>query len=227
MRTSVTASTLLLALALGHAAHADDVPPPSSPPPAAPPPAANPPPSTAPDPHEVPDLPPPTAPKGPRVSPFSLMGGLRLGVILPDPGKLVAPPITAGLDIVGEVGARFLRRLYGSIQFGGSLFISPKSSDKSVSSLMVGTTVGVFTNPDGFGLLPVVGIGYRRISVTDVAGTSLGTGSVDLLLGLALHFKLGKDVRLLPRVDFATGSADGYAHYLFTVGVSGWFNHDF
>lgn len=175
----------------------------------------------------MPDLPPPTVAKAPKVSTFSLMGGLRLGVVLPDPGKIAAPPVSLGIDIVGEVGARFLRYLYGSVQFGGTLFVSPKESDKSVSSWMLGTTVGAFTNPDGFGLLPTIGVGYRRISITDVAGTSLGAGSVDLLVGLALHLKLGKDVRLLPRVDFATGSANDYAHYLFTVGVSGWFNHDF
>jgi hypothetical protein len=200
-------------------------PPPAAPPPAAPPPAATA--TTAPDPHELPDLGPPTAPKVKRISTFSIMGGLRLGLVLPDPGKIAAPPVNLGLDIAGEVGARFLRWFYGGLQFNGTLFISPKESDKSVSTWMLGTSVGAFTNPDGLGLLPTIGVGYRRISVTDVAGTSLGAGSVDLLLGLALHLKIGKDIRLLPRVDFATGTANDFAHYLFTIGVSGWFNHDF
>lgn len=219
MRRCVIASAAVLALALPTVASADEPPPP--------PPNGVVAPAATPDAHEMPDLPPPTTAKQPKVSTFSLMGGLRLGVVLPDPGKIAAPPVTLGLDIVGEAGARFLRYLYGSVQFGGTLFISPKESDKSVSCWMVGTTVGAFTNPDGFGLLPTIGVGYRRISITDVAGTSLSAGSVDLLVGLALHFKLGKDVRLLPRVDFATGSANDFAHYLFTVGVSGFFNHDF
>ncbi len=208
---------------------ADEPPPATSDTTTAPPPAATTTATatTAPDPHEMPDLGPPTAPKAKHVSTFSIMGGLRLGLVLPDPGKIAAPPVTLGLDIVGEAGVRFLRWFYGGLQFGGTLFVSPKESDKSVSAWMLGTSVGAFTNPDGLGLLPTIGVGYRRISVTDVSGTSLGAGSVDLLLGLALHLKLGKDIRLLPRVDFATGSANEFAHYLFTVGVSGWFNHDF
>ena len=187
--------------------------------------ADEPPPAPPADPHEVPDFAPPPPPKK-HESTFSLMGGLRLGVAF-DPGKIAAPKVGPAFDFAGEVGVRFLRFLWGGVQFNGDLFFSPKETDKSISSWLLGTTVGVFTNPNGIGLLPVVGLGYRHVSVTDVSGTSLTGGGVDLLLGLALHLKLTRDVRLLPRVDFATGSINEFAHYLFTVGVSGFFNHDF
>jgi hypothetical protein len=177
------------------------------------------------DPHEVPEFAAPVK-KEPKVSTLSIMGGLRAGFTLPA-GKMAAEAVGPAFDFAGELGMRLVRYLYAGVRFGGTLFSSPKSNPKSISSLLFGVEVGYLTNPDGFGLFPTLGAGYRRVSVADALGTSIANSGVDLLVGLGLHFKLGKEVRLIPRVDFAAGSAGDFAHYLFTIGLSAYYNYDF
>ena len=182
--------------------------------------------ATAVDPHEVPDFPTTPSRKEPKVSTISIMGGLRAGFTVPA-GKMAAEAVGPAFDFAGELGVRLVRYLYAGARLGGTLFSSPKSNAKSISSLLFGVEVGYLTNPDGFGLFPTLGAGYRRVSIADVLGTTVSNGGVDLLVGLGLHFKIGKEVRLIPRVDFAAGSAGDFAHYLFTVGLSAYYNYDF
>lgn len=210
---------------LAPSARADEAPPPApAPTDAAPPTVA---PSVTPvDPHELPDLPPPTVKKEPRISTLSIMGGLRAGFTVPA-GKMAAEAVGPAFEFAGELGARLVRYLYAGVRLGGTLFSSPASNPKSISALLFGVEVGYLSNPDGFGLFPTLGAGYRRVSVADALGTTLSHSGVDLLVGLGLHFKLSKEVRLIPRVDFAAGSAGDFAHYLFTAGLSAYYNYDF
>ena len=214
-RTARLAAPLIVGLGLlTRAAGAEDAPPPPAP-------AA-----TAVDPHELPELPAAPVKKEPRVSTLSIMGGLRAGFTVPA-GKMAAEAVGPAFDFAAELGARFVRYLYAGLRVGGTLFSSPQSTSKSISSLLVGAEIGYLTNPDGLGLFPTVGAGYRRVSIADALGTSISSSGVDFLVGLGVHFKLSKEVRLIPRVDFAAGSAGDFAHYLFTVGLSAYYNYDF
>ena len=216
LRPARLAALLVLSLGLlTPVVRADDAPPPPAPAPSA----------TAVDPHELPDLPAPTVKKEPRVSTLSIMGGLRAGFTLPA-GKMAPEAVGPAFDFAGEFGVRFVRFLYAGVRLGGTLFSSPQSNQKSISSLLFGAEIGYLTNPDGLGLFPTLGAGYRRVSVADALGTSISNSGVDFLVGLGLHLKLSKEVRFIPRVDFAAGSAGDFAHYLFTVGVSAYYNYD-
>ena len=178
-RASRLAAPLLLALLTSSAplARADDAPVAPA--------------ATAVDPHEVPDFPTTPSKKEPKVSTISIMGGLRAGFTVPA-GKMAAEAVGPAFDFAGELGVRLVRYLYAGARLGGTLFSSPKSNAKSISSLLFGVEVGYLTNPDGFGLFPTLGAGYRRVSIADVLGTTVSNGGVDLLVGLGLHFKIGK-----------------------------------
>jgi len=196
LRAARLTAPLIVGLGLlAGVARADDAPPPPPPAPA-PPPAPS---ATAVDPHELPDLPPPTVKKEPRVSTLSIMGGLRAGFTLPA-GKMAAVAVGPAFDFAGELGVRLVRYLYAGVRLGGTLFSSPQGNAKSISSLLFGV---------------------------DVLGTTVANSGVDLLVGFGLHFKIGKEVRLIPRIDFGAGTAGDFAHYLFTAGMSAYYNYDF
>ena len=160
------------------------------------------------------------------MSTLGIMGGLRAGLTIPA-GKMAEGAVGPAFDFAGELGVRLVRYLYVGVRLGGTLFSSPTSNPKSISSLLFGAELGYLTNPDGLGLFPTVGAGYRRVSVADVLGTTVSNPGVDFLVGLGIHFKPSKEVRVIPRVDFAAGSAGDFAHYLFTIGISAYYNYDF
>ncbi len=188
-------------------------------------------PGPASDAHEL----PPEEPKAPKNKkplpvPLSIMGGLRLGAILPagDVGQAPQLPvaITTAVDLTLEAGATIYEHFYGGLLFGGSFYISPASSAKSVSSILFGTEVGYLTNPDGLGGFFGLGLGYRRFFIGDALGNANSVDGPDVLATVALHLRVGSSVRILPRFDFAVGPAGGYTHALFFFGASFWLNHD-
>ena len=182
------------------------------------------------DAHEL----PPEEPKAPKKKalpvPLSIMGGLRIGAILPagDVGQSPQLPvaITTAVDLTLEAGATIYEHFYGGLLFGGSFYISPASSARNVNAILFGTEVGYLTNPDGLGGFFGLGLGYRRYFIGDALSNANTVDGPDALATIALHIRAGSAMRILPRFDFAVGPAGGYTHALFFFGASIWFNQD-
>ncbi len=178
------------------------------------------------DPHELPPESPKLVVKQPTESLYSAMGGFRGGFALAA-GEMGADVGPAG-DFGLEGGARFLRNFYGGLIGSGTLFVTPsKTMAQSVSSFLFGFEAGWFSNPKGFGFFGAAGAALRYVSIGDSNGTSIGRGGGDFLLTVAMHFKIGHHVRLLPRIDMQAGAAGGYGHAIFVFGLSAWYNQDF
>lgn len=181
------------------------------------------------------DLPPveqkPAKPEG-IVVPLSIMGGLRaagaynLGKNAPDSGSNPNGAV-AGIDLGLEVGALVFDHLYAGIMGGGTLFVSPPSTTSNITSVIFVGEFGWLTNAHGFGAYFGLGVGYRGIFVGDALGNANQFGGIEGLATVALHWKIGDLVRVLPRVDFSVGpSGDGQAHAILSLGFSIWLNDD-
>ena len=182
------------------------------------------------DTHELPPEEPKAPKKKPVPVPLSIMGGLRGGIVVPagDIGQAPQLPVAVdpAVDLSLEVGATIYEHYYGGLIFGGSFYISPATSSKSINAILFGTEVGYLTNPDGLGGFFGLGVGYRRYFIADALGNANPVDGPDALATVALHIRAGSAIRLLPRFDFAVGPAGGYTHALFFFGVSIWLNHD-
>lgn len=177
------------------------------------------------------ELPPQEAPRASKphglVVPVTVLGGIRVGGAV-DAGLFASDTIgvndvRAGVDLGLEIGAIVLDHIYGGFTFGGTLFVSPESTSKSVSSLLIGAEFGWLTSTTRVGGLFALGLGYRALYVSDAVGNANKFDCPDALFTVALHLPAGSFVRLLPRVDFAVGTVDGSnVHAIFTVGLSVW-----
>ena len=184
--------------------------------------------------------------------------GPRLGVAIPA-GKYVneSGAVASMGDIAnpgaafgGEAGIRFARLFYFSALLEYSKYGDVKKTQSgatgqtSASSFLAAGKFGIITNPDGFAFLADVGIGYRNFSL-DVSGsnaiasgkTSDSASSADFLVGIGMHFKAGKILRLIPKIDASIGSfgdtksgslnastSDSSTHVLWTIGLAGYFD---
>jgi len=179
------------------------------------------------DAHELPPQEPkPDAKPTGIVVPVSILGGIRAGAAV-NAGKLASDvvgvnDIVAGVDLGLEVGATIFDHFYGGLTFGGTLFVSPASVSKSLSSLLVGTEFGYLTNPSGLGGFFGVGVAYRAFFVSDALGNANKFDCPDALFTAALQIPAGSFVRIMPRVDLGLGAIDGNVHALFVFGLSAW-----
>ena len=180
----------------------------------------------------APTPPPPPPPRDPR-SKMSILLGARLGFTamagsLPNGDNVTTTSIG---DVAGpggqlgiEAGFRVVRILYLSLTgdvagYAGkdiSVGTSAGGGSTSVGTSQVTTAlaaghVGLLTNPEGFGFMGDIGIGYRYL---DLKGTSTdGSASsdanfagIDYILRLGMHFKAGKYIRLFPQAEMDFGS---------------------
>jgi hypothetical protein len=184
------------------------------------------------DPNELPPIEQKQAQPTGIVVPVSIMGGLRaagaynLGKNAPDSGSNPNGAV-AGIDLGLEVGALVWDHLYAGIMGGGTLFVSPPSTTSSVSSFVFATEFGWLTNAHGLGGYFGLGVGYRAIFVSDALGNANKYDGIEGLATVALHFKIGELVRVLPRIDFSVGpSGDSQAHAILSLGFSIWLNDD-
>ncbi len=217
--------------------------------------------------------PPPPPPADTR-SKMSIFIGPSLGLMVPA-GKLPNgsdTPDSMG-DRAGPGGAislegafRFARIFFFGLQLEGAGFSGqsaatvnfptngvnvPTAANTSASSGMFAGHFGVITNPEGFGFYGDIGLGYRALIVkaTSIAadGTSIQStySGIDYILGIGMHFKAGKYVRIIPKMSLAVGSfsdpdvsingqsVSGLAasgttafHEFFFLGVGGYFDID-
>ncbi len=180
------------------------------------------------------ELPPEEAKAPKRKSiplPLSIMGGLRVGVLIPAGDIGQAPqlpiPVDPAVDLALELGATIYEHYYAGLIFGGSFYISPANSQKNVNAILFGTEGGYILNPNGkLGAFFGLGIGLRNYFIGDALGNANSVSGPDLLATVALHVRAGSAIRLLPRFDFMLGPAGGYTHALFLFGLSVWLNHD-
>ncbi|HEX4473584.1 MAG TPA: hypothetical protein VH142_00830 [Polyangiaceae bacterium] len=184
------------------------------------------------DPNDLPPIEQKQAQPTGLVVPVSIMGGLRaagaynLGKNAPDSGSNPNGAV-AGIDLGLEVGALVWDHIYAGIMGGGTLFVSPPSTTSSVSSFVFATEFGWLTNAHGFGGYFGLGVGYRAIFVSDALGNANKYDGAEGLATVALHFKIGELVRVLPRIDFSVGpSGDSQAHAILSLGFSIWLNDD-
>lgn len=193
------------------------------------------------DAHELPPQEPkPEAKPTGIVVPVSILGGIRAGAAV-NAGKFASDvvgvnDIVAGVDLGLEVGATIFDHFYGGLTFGGTLFVSPASVSKSLSSLLIGTEFGYLTNPRGVGGSAEggtprsstvggffgVGVAYRAFFVSDALGNANKFDCPDALFTAALQIPAGSFVRIMPRVDLGLGAIDGNVHALFVFGLSAW-----
>ncbi len=176
------------------------------------------------------ELPPeeakPTKPAGLLV-PVSLVGGLRAGYSHnfgknSPPDSTNANDANNGVDLALELGSTIFDHIYGGFIVGGTFYISPTSTSASVASLLIGTEFGYLTNANGFGGFFGLGAAYRAIFVSNAVGQANKYDGPNVLATVALHFKVGDSVRILPRVDFSLGPSSSVVAAIMTVGFSIW-----
>jgi hypothetical protein len=181
------------------------------------------------DAHEVPpqEAKPEAKPTG-LVIPVTILGGIRAGAAV-NAGKFAndvvgVNDIVAGVDLGLEVGATVFDHFYGGLTFGGTLFVSPASNSKSLSSLLVGTEFGYLTSahPEKPGAFFGLGVAYRAFFVSDALGNANKFDCPDALFTAALEIPAGSFVRVMPRVDLGLGAIDGNVHALFVFGLAVW-----
>ncbi len=169
------------------------------------------------------------------VIPVSILGGIRVGGALnagkngPDATSNANPNgAMAGVDLALELGSLVYDHFYAGVIVGGTLFVSPPSTQSSVSSFLAATELGYLTNPNGLGAYFGLGIGYRAMFVSDAFGNANRYDGVEGIVTVALHAKLGSFARILPRLDFNVGpnSGAGNANAIFVLGASIWLNDD-
>jgi hypothetical protein len=211
--------------------------------------------------------PPPPPPADTR-SKMSIFIGPSLGLFIPG-GKLpdgnAAQTHTAVGDYAGPGGAislegafRFARLFFFELQLEGAGFSGTTqsgplgSTSYSATSGMVAGKFGVITNPEGFGFYGELGVGYRLFSVkANITANDGTTGSaqanyegIDYMLGVGMHFKAGKYVRIIPKMSLAVGSFNdpsvstnggvsatssidqSEVHEFFFLGLGGYFDID-
>ncbi|MEO8796676.1 MAG: PEGA domain-containing protein, partial [Polyangiaceae bacterium] len=224
---------------------------------------------------------PPPPPADTR-SKMSIFLGPRLGLMVPFGSLPVGTSTTAAMsDVAGpgaalgiEGGLRIARILFFSLigeasgYSGTSKTFSSGSStytsNVSSSSVMGGGKVGIISNPEGFGFFGSLGAGFRYFKATasndnQNGGTTSNDSSwqgIDYTLGLGMHFKAGKYVRLVPLTEltygvfssndpnvsnYTSGTGDGSGsstssslssasdtagHFFFFLGMGGYFDID-
>ncbi len=192
-------------------------------------------------------------------SKMSIFFGPRLGLMVPAGHLPNGSSATAlGMDEVAgpgaalgiEGGLRVARILFFSLigeasGYAGksetiTLQNSTYTSNVSSSSVMGGGKVGIISNPEGFGFFGSLGAGYRYFKATASADAQSGGTTtveqswqgIDYTLGLGMHFKAGKYVRLVPLAELtygvfssndpnASGSSGGASDYFGSSSGSG------
>jgi len=185
--------------------------------------------------------------------------GPRLSLALPA-GYYVADGNSVSMsDVAGaggalgaEAGIRFARIFYFSLLLEGTKYGEKTTSGAisgssrvdvkySATSFLAAGKFGIITNPDGFAFLADIGVGYRAFSVDATAGnlsTNTSAKSPDFLVGIGMHFKAGKVLRLVPKIDLSVGSfgdtddsstttpnlSNSSSHVLWTIGLGGYFD---
>ncbi|HWL85545.1 MAG TPA: hypothetical protein VNO21_07065 [Polyangiaceae bacterium] len=189
----------------------------------------------------------------------SIFFGPRLGLAIPA-GNYVANNVAAvsmseiakpGGDIGIEGGIRFARIFYFSLlleyaKYGDQTTSSGTASvTYSTKSSLLGGKFGIITNPNGFAFLADIGAGYREFSLDAVPSSAnprhSSANTAEFLVGVGLHFKAGKYIRLVPKVEAGFGSfgnsnvsstAGAFSndqsgsHSLWTIGLAGYFDID-
>ncbi|WP_394848388.1 hypothetical protein LZC95_13120 [Pendulispora brunnea] len=174
---------------------------------------------------------------GPRIS-----AALPAGKYVSETGGVLSMGDVAnpGAALGAEAGIRFARLFYFSLLLEGAKYGEVKKNGIKYegSSFLAAGKFGIITNPDGFAFLADLGIGYRSFSV-DASSASTkqsdSASSADFLLGVGMHFKAGKILRLIPKIEVglgtfgdskinATNSSDSTSHALWTIGLAGYFD---
>lgn len=175
----------------------------------------------------TPDKPPPYADPAKQPEPrsrTSILLGLRLGGIVPTGEVALNDGSTSKFGNYSSAGAaiglegmfRFVRVLYigGLLQAEGyGEGSATKVGDRTSSGGIAALTGGWISNPDGFGVIMNLGVGYRWyglersvaiIGTTQKVREEASGGAFQL--GFGLHIKTGKVFRLVPKVeiDFAS-----------------------
>jgi hypothetical protein len=182
---------------------------------------------------------PPVTPVVVETPPESRKGlffGPRVGGVYPAVGNNLSG-IGAGVSLGLEADFRFARRLFlGAVVDHGFLSTSDAFSGATAGTTNFDVVFGVLTNPDKFGGIFQVGLGYRVLSVSapsvaaELGGVtpSVSINSVDGTLGAGLWIPIGSHFRLVPRVDASFGSfsddGGGYAMIAFVLGAYPNFN---
>jgi hypothetical protein len=218
--------------------------------------------------------PPPPPPPADTRSKMSIFIGPSLGLMVPagnlpngsDSPDSVGDRAGPGAAIALEGAFRFARLFFFGLQLEGAGFSGqsptltlqttggnvPTATNTSASSGMLAGHFGVITNPEGFGFYGDIGIGYRALIVkaTSTLDSTISTqftySGVDYMLGVGMHFKAGKYVRIIPKMSLSVGSfsdpsvsVNGQSvtappdastttafHEFFFLGVGGYFDID-
>ncbi|WP_394837888.1 hypothetical protein LVJ94_13335 [Pendulispora rubella] len=180
---------------------------------------------------------------GPRIS-----VAIPAGKFVTEQGGVISMGDLAnpGAALGAEAGIRFARLFYFSALIEGAKYgeVKQGATKYDASSFLAAGKFGLITNPDGFAFIADIGIGYRSFSV-DGSVSSGGTtakgnnsaSSADFLLGVGMHFKAGKILRLIPKIDVSLGTfgdsksnfstnstTDSTSHALWTIGLAGYFD---
>jgi PEGA domain len=172
--------------------------------------------------------PPPPPPPADTRSKMSIFIGPTLGLMIPA-GSLpngTANPDSMS-DAAGPGGAislegafRFARLFFFELQLEGAGYSGKSLSgptgdtvaNTSVNSGMVAGKFGVITNPEGFGFYGELGVGYRAFQVKSTSTldstqtAEADYNGIDYMLGVGMHFKAGKYVRIIPKIALAVGA---------------------
>lgn len=210
-------------------------------------------PSDKPAPYEAKSAPPDSR------SRTSIFFGPRLGLAIPTGRFPTDTGGNASISDVANVGGafgiegaiRFARLFYFSALFEGATYgqkifrNAGFDTTTSASSFLFAGKFGILTNPEGFAFLADVGVGYRNFGIETTANNtnlsiSTSVDGPEFLLGVGMHFKAGKWVRLVPKAELATGSfgggagafvtnTDGFesrggAHTFFLIGLAAYFD---
>lgn len=155
-------------------------------------------------------------PNAPVPSRKGIFFGPRVGGVYPVlPSSL--SDVEGGFSLGLEFDFRFARRLYlgavvdhGFLNTSSSSVASLSASTSSAATTNVDAVFGVITNPDKFGALFQIGVGYRTLSFSGSDGSgnpfSSSANGPELSLGAGLWIPIGEHFRLVPRIDTTLGS---------------------
>jgi len=114
------------------------------------------------------------------------------------------------------VAFRFVRLAYFGLvgeyeSYGSKKDGNTGVSGKTTSGLFAGK-IGMITNPEGVAFMGDIGVGYRVFSVSfdQEDGTNVSSTSpkgVEGELGVGMHIRAGKLMRIAPMFEFAVGSS--------------------
>ena len=154
----------------------------------------------------------------------ALWVGARAGVFVPYGGLYAERNLVTrsfrdvaagGPSIEIDVGARLTRRWvgFGFAQYAmlgsgmPSALIFSHGAQTGVTTQATGVAVRWISDPDGWGPVVELGLGYRWLSASWQDGTVLRLGGFgDAHLGVGGNLRLGRQVELSPMLTFSAGS---------------------